>query len=94
MLTRDFTNLDARIEAERARRLNGAKSKGTWHYWVARGDKEAPPEEHWCRYCAGWYGVPHDGIHDRGICRSAGTGQCACIDCWVVEGRTEGRRPA
>ena len=82
--------IDQRITAERARRMRGATGVGTWHYWVARGDDGPPPEEHWCAHCAGWFGAPHDLIHQPGaLCRSVGSGMCACIDCWTWAGRTE-----
>jgi hypothetical protein len=85
-----YSGIETRIEAERVRRLAGVDGVGTWHYWRARGDDGPPSEEHWCGYCAGWFGVPHDGVHKPGsLCRSLGTGQCACIDCWVYGGRTE-----
>lgn len=85
-----FADLERRIAAERRRRLAGASGIGTWHYWRARGDDGPPPEEYWCAYCAGWYGVPHDMTHQRGsLCRLMGTRQCACIDCWVADGRSE-----
>lgn len=90
-----YAQIEQRIAAERERRMQDAvDGVGTWHYWRARGDDGPPPEEHWCAYCAGWFGVPHDMLHEDGLCRNLGRpGQCACIDCWVGGERTE-RKPA
>lgn len=80
------TTLEERIAKERRRR---ARSQ-PWHYWQRSGRTEAPYEEFFCVYCGGYFGVPHSHHGNEGFCRSMGqTGQCACIDCWVWDGRKE-----
>lgn len=83
--------IEQAIVAERERRLALKAKRRPYHYWRERGDNEAPSEEHWCEYCAGFYGVPHDEYTHRigKLCRSMGymrgNRQCACIDCIVHE---------
>lgn len=82
--------LDVAIAKERKRRQK-MKSRGfPLHYWKERGDKAPPIREHWCDWCVGFYGVPHDNMHfkKKGWCQSIsfnGKRQCACIDCVVAE---------
>lgn len=104
-MSTDLKTLAERVRVERQRRLDQPNHPdGTWHYWIARGDDGPPtdgrgnPREHWCDFCAGWYGVPHAGFHERrstrkadDYCPNLGRG-CADIVCWVAEGRTEARR--
>lgn len=91
MLT-DHWGLDwARIAVERDARLRAKANRQPYHYGDARGDGR-PPEEYWCDWCAGFYGVPHEisdnphtATHRPGLlCRNAYSGidrSCACIDC-------------
>jgi hypothetical protein len=96
----DWSQIDARIKAERERRLE-LKARGEpMHYWRERGDREPPCDEFWCDHCAGYYGVPHDfQTHEKGhLCRNIHSAtdsrphrcrQCACIDCVVAEQMTK-----
>ena len=47
-------------------------------------------EHHWCEPCKGYYGVPHDSIHE-GFRRHPRGGisdlQCACRPCKIASGR-------
>lgn len=91
----DYWGLDwARIAVERDARLRAKASRRPYHYGDARGDGR-PPEERWCDWCAGYYGVPHEisdsphtATHRPGLlCRyaySGAEGSCACIDCSVL----------
>jgi len=83
------STIDEAIKAERARRLAMALQGHAYHYWRERGDSKTPSQEWWCGHCAGFYGVPHDDHHGKGLCRSfgycLGVRQCACIDCVVGE---------
>lgn len=45
---------------------------------------ERHSEHHWCDTCRGFYGVPHDGIHDGPNAHPRGPSdaeQCACRPC-------------
>lgn len=87
----DSPPIEERIEAERQRRLEDQP----WHYWIRSGRSEPPGSEHWCGYCAGFFGVPHHHFDHEGLCRNRyREHQCACIDCWVTQGRSERRYSA
>lgn len=54
------------------------------------GQKNNPVEcnwhhtHHWCQTCDGWYGVPHDGIHNGPLAHPRSlheARQCACRPC-------------
>lgn len=83
--------LEAAIRDEQAHRRALEAVGAPLHYWQVRGDVEAPRREVWCDHCVGFYGVPHDGTHDNGLCRHlyrvyTPEGRvCACIDCAVAE---------
>ena len=80
-----YDDLVAAVDAERVRRLTTPGF--VYHYWRERGDAEPPQTEHWCVYCAGFFGVPHDTHHElnNGMCREVTRShQCACIDCVVA----------
>lgn len=81
--------LEARIKAERERRL----ADQPWHYWIRSGRSEPPESDNWCSYCAGFFGVTHTYTHDHaGYCRQMyRPHQCACIVCWVFQGRSDQR---
>lgn len=71
------------------------------HYFGAEwqceaGQKDEPVgcerhgEHHWCGVCEGWYGVPHDRIHEGPNAHPYGnndTTQCACRPCKKLTGR-------
>ena len=50
-------------------------------------------EHHYCATCKGWYGVPHDRIHEDGPVRSAHPcgrlgDHCACRPCRTYDAMT------
>lgn len=84
----------ARVVAERHERLRTRHLGRPYHYADARdGANNRPSEEHWCDWCAGFYGVPHDicdapgpgggwATHQVGVLgHKDRRGVCACIDC-------------
>lgn len=91
--------LEENIEQVRQYRRRLRQKGRAYHYWQVRGDAEPPPVEHWCEWCQGFYGVPHEidqgpgvSTHTTGqLCRELGrypgNRQCACIDCVVYENR-------
>lgn len=92
----NYSDIEREVGIERQRRQSLAASGDPMHYWRERGDTEAPISEHWCDYCAGFYGVPHDYDTHKppSLCRNIYSAldrrpnrcrQCACIDCVVAE---------
>lgn len=72
---------------EQERRRHLVREGRPYHHWHLSPRNGPPPEEHWCEFCVGFFGVPH--THDR-PCREvgkalAGERVCACIECMVAE---------
>lgn len=49
-------------------------------------------DHHWCEFCLGFYGVPHDGIHEYPTAHPRGAGRCACRPC--KKAAADGREPS
>lgn len=91
-----MNNLDELIAKEQHRRARLNRQRRPYHHWQESGDPQPPPVEHWCEYCVGFYGVPHDNIHINPFTKlqqlcpqinkaMAGQRQCVCIDCVCAE---------
>jgi hypothetical protein len=86
------------VQQEQSRRWELVRSGRPYHHWHTNRD-EPPPTEHWCRFCVGFFGVPHSdefhNIHDK-ECREVGKAlsgrrNCACIECHVAERKAKAR---
>ena len=48
------------------------------------------PEHHWCETCEGFYGVPHDNIHEGPSAHpTTNAHQCACRPCVEATARLD-----
>jgi hypothetical protein len=76
-------------------RRNVRQVGGEWR--CEAGQNELPfgcdrhGDHYWCETCLGFYGVPHDGIHEGPDAHPAAYGierqQCACRPCRKATGR-------
>jgi hypothetical protein len=87
------------VRRERAKRR---RVRPTYRHWVVRGDPQPPPEEFWCVYCCGFFGVPHthhskdlDEISCPSVTKALnGEQMCACIECACAKELGRVRRAA
>ena len=88
-----MTDLSEVIAKEKHRRQRLVRQQRPYRHWLETHAEE-PAQEHWCDYCQGFYGVPHnmhtnaDGAYQ--ICHWVdralnGDRQCACIECICAE---------